>query len=91
MLFVGDVQKNNLESITHIDNTCRFQTVDESNLLFFKLLKKFYEITGCPILLNTSFNLAGCPLSHSNDTAKVMYKDLDVLVYGSDFYVKESI
>ena len=91
MLFVGDVQKNNLESITHIDNTCRFQTVDESNLLFFKLLKKFYEITGCPILLNTSFNLAGSPLSHSNDTAKIMYKDLDVLVYGSDFYNKESI
>ena len=46
-----------LPGITHIDGTGRLQTVSErSNLKFYKLIKKFYEKTNIPILLNTSFN-----------------------------------
>jgi carbamoyltransferase len=48
--------------IIHVDNTCRIQTVDESNPIIFKLIKEFKKITNIGILLNTSFNLAGKPL-----------------------------
>lgn len=49
--------KDFVPGIVHVDNTCRIQTVSEGFL--FDLLTKFYEKTGCPMLLNTSFNLAG--------------------------------
>lgn len=59
--------------ITHVDDTCRVQTVtEEQNEHFYKLIKEFKEITGVPILFNTSFNLAGDPLvetlEHALDT-----------------------
>lgn len=55
-----------LPSITHVDGSARLQTVtQESNPLFYKLLTRFYERTGCPILLNTSFNLRGEPMVNS--------------------------
>ena len=60
MLFVvkakGNI-KETLPAIVHVDNTCRVQTVSkESNEVYYSLIKKFEEITGCPVLLNTSFN-----------------------------------
>ena len=62
--------KNNLfPGITHIDKTCRVQTVESGTL--FDLLSLFYSKTKCPVLLNTSFNLAGRPLVHDiNDAIK---------------------
>jgi carbamoyltransferase len=52
-----------LPSITHIDGSARIQTVnDQTNPRFAKLLKEFYRRTGCPIILNTSFNLRGEPI-----------------------------
>ena len=54
-------------AIVHVDNTCRIQTVNDGVL--FDLLSLFYKQTGCPMLLNTSFNLAGDPLVHSVDDA----------------------
>lgn len=53
--------------IIHVDNTSRIQTVKEGFL--FDLLHAFYEKTGCPMLLNTSFNLAGEPLVQTKDEA----------------------
>ena len=48
---------NDIPAVVHVDNTCRVQTVKkEENLHFFNLITKFKEITGVPILLNTSFN-----------------------------------
>lgn len=50
-------------AITHVDGTCRIQTVsEEQNSCFYNLIKEFEAITGVPILFNTSFNLAGQPL-----------------------------
>lgn len=49
--------KEFVPAIMHVDNSCRIQTVTEG--FIFELLTKFYEKTGCPMLLNTSFNLAG--------------------------------
>lgn len=53
--------------IIHVDGTCRVQTVSSGFL--FNLLTRFYELTGCPMLLNTSFNLAGEPLVQTKKEA----------------------
>lgn len=58
---------NYVPSIMHVDNTCRIQTVSEKDGFIFDLLKSFYDKTGCPFLLNTSFNLAGDPLIQTKD------------------------
>ena len=63
MMFAVDVFKDKqslIPAITHIDGTCRVQTVsEEDNKNFYNLIKEFYKITNVPILFNTSFNLAG--------------------------------
>lgn len=90
MLYVAKVKSEKLSSITHIDGTCRVQTVDEQNLVFQKLLRAFYEITGCPVLLNTSLNLAGKPLAGYHNDALQLYNDrpLNCLVIGNQIYQK---
>jgi carbamoyltransferase len=63
MMYAVDVLENKKElipAITHIDGTCRVQTVSKKdNKHFYELINEFYKITNVPILLNTSFNLAG--------------------------------
>ena len=52
-----------VSSIVHVDNTCRVQTLKKiDNENYYNLIKFFYEKTGVPMLLNTSFNLAGFPI-----------------------------
>ena len=59
-----------IPGITHIDNTCRAQTLKkEENINFYELIEEFYKITGVPILLNTSLNQAGQPLIYKLDDA----------------------
>jgi len=91
MLYVGYVQRDNLDSITHVDGTCRFQTVDESNGVYYDLLKEFYNQTGCPLLLNTSFNINGKPiLGNINDTKNYFENsNIDVLIIGDSINIKE--
>lgn len=66
MMYAVDVQPGKLgdiPAITHVDNTCRVQTVtEEQNKHYYNLIKAFKDLTGCPVLFNTSFNLAGDPL-----------------------------
>ena len=63
MMFAVDVVKdkqNLIPCVTHVDGTCRIQTVtQEQNLNFYNLINSFYELTNVPMLFNTSFNLAG--------------------------------
>ena len=61
------IMKKNFPAIVHVDNTCRVQTIDKGFL--YDLLKEFYKKTGCPFLLNTSFNLAGKPLIQTKKEA----------------------
>ncbi len=61
------MMKKQFPSIVHVDNTCRVQTVKDGFL--YDLLKEFYKKTGCPFLLNTSFNTAGNPLIHTKKDA----------------------
>ena len=81
-----------LPAVTHVDGSARVQTVtDEDNALFAKLLREFDRLTGCPILLNTSFNLRGEPMVLSPWDAFACYvrSDIDHLVLG-DFVVERS-
>jgi carbamoyltransferase len=89
MLYVGTTQKNNLKSITHIDGTCRVQTISEPGH-FRTLLEKFYNITTCPVLLNTSLNNSGKPIAGYKQNAIDEFKntDIDVLVIGNKIYQK---
>ena len=84
MLYVGHTTKDYLESITHVDGTCRYQTVDVSNGVYYKLLRQFYYETGCPLLLNTSFNINGKPiLGSTTDAVKFFHaSDIDAVVIG---------
>lgn len=64
MLYTAKIKKEGFDSITHVDGTCRIQTVCENdNFIFRKLLIEFFKLTGCPILLNTSLNTSGFPLA----------------------------
>jgi carbamoyltransferase len=66
--------------IVHIDNTSRVQTVDTSTPFIYKVLKKWYSLTGCPILLNTSLNIKGKPLLNSlNDLEEFKDRGLTIL------------
>lgn len=73
--------------IIHVDNTSRMQTV--STGFFYELLKEFYNETGCPMLLNTSFNLAGQPLVHSKqDAFDTFYNsDIDYLLFVDEMII----
>jgi len=60
MLYALDVLSDKIPAVCHVDNTCRVQTLKKKfNLHYYELINQFYKITGVPLLLNTSFNLAG--------------------------------
>ena len=88
-------QKNILTTIpavTHVDYSARVQTVSkETNEDFYNLILKFKELTGCPILVNTSFNVRGEPIVCSPRDAFecFMRTNLDILVIGGCFLRKE--
>jgi carbamoyltransferase len=66
-------------AITHVDGTCRIQTVTrEQNEAYYDLIEEFRKITGVPILFNTSFNLAGEPLVETLHDALHTMKNCDI-------------
>ncbi len=89
MLFgvpVKNEYKKKLPAITHEDGTARLQTVTkDENILFYNLLKSFGKKNGIPILLNTSFNIAGEPVVCSPIDAIKCFLDtgIDILVLGN--------
>ena len=79
MMYAMDVwpdKQEQIKAITHVDGTCRIQTVtEEQNPHYYKLIQEFEKITGVPILFNTSFNLAGDPLVETiEDALETMLK-----------------
>ena len=90
MLYLGYTQKKELRSITHVDGTSRCQTVNSSCGYFRTLLEHFFELTGCPVLLNTSLNEAGKPIAGWIHNAENLFKSssIDVLVVGNKIYRK---
>ena len=91
MLYVGKTTKDNLQSITHVDGTCRYQTVDIDNHILYDILQEFNKLSGVPVLLNTSLNVNGKPIiSNMEDTMNYFREsEIDVLVCGNDMYKKE--
>ena len=88
----GETILTNVPAVTHIDLTARIQTVsDRSNQKFHALLKKFYQNTGCPMLVNTSFNIRGEPIvCNPEDAFKCfMGTGLDALAIGNCILIKE--
>ena len=72
-----------IPSVTHLDGSSRIQTIAKSDTrLVRKILEQFYEVTGCPILVNTSFNVRGEPIVHSVKDALRCFltTEIDVLV-----------
>ena len=75
--------QDRIAAVSHVDGTGRLQTVkQEWNPRFYSLLDSFYQITGIPVLLNTSFNVMGKPLIHSLEDAISVFltTGLDALV-----------
>ncbi len=84
--------RSNIPAVTHVDYSARVQTVDEDrNPVFHKLLTRFYQKTGCPILINTSFNVRGEPIVCSPADAYrcFMRTELDVLVIENFLLLKD--
>lgn len=78
-----------LPAITHVDGSARVQTVSrDTNSRFYDLLKEFDRLTGCPVVLNTSFNIKGEPIVCSPEDALQCFitTDIDCLVLG-DFII----
>ena len=78
-------ERSSLPAITHVDYSARVQTVDaERNPIFHRLLTCFHERTGCPVLINTSFNVRGEPIVCTPEDAYHCFQvtDMDALVMG---------
>jgi carbamoyltransferase len=78
--------RSDIPAVTHVDYSARIQTVHaNTNPLFYRLLKRFKEKTGCPVLVNTSFNVRGEPIVCTPEDAFrcFMGNELDLLVIGN--------
>ena len=78
--------------VVHVDNTGRLQTVkSEWNKKFYNLIATFKEITGIPLILNTSFNIMGKPIIHSIENAIAFFftSGIDALVIEDRLYMKD--
>ena len=78
-----NIKRSEVPAITHVDYSVRVQTVDaERHGRYYKLIKRFEAKTGCPVIINTSFNVRGEPIVCSPDHAYrcFMATDMDVLV-----------
>jgi len=80
------IHRSEIPAITHVDFSARIQTVNHrDNPLYHALIKAFEEKTGCPVIINTSFNVRGEPIVCSPKDAYVcfMRTNIDYLVLGS--------
>lgn len=87
-----NVPRSTIPAVTHIDYSARVQTVHKNtNLRYHQLLTAFKARTGCPILVNTSFNVRGEPIVGTPEDAFTcfMTTDMDVLVVGNCLLRKE--
>ena len=85
-------KRSEIPAVTHVDGSARVQTVHrETNPLFHALLESFYRKTGCPVLVNTSFNVRGEPIVCTPEDAFrcFMGTELDALAIGGFFLRKE--
>ncbi len=85
------VRRSLIPAVTHVDYSARLQTVNQkTNPLFYRLLKTFRQKTGCPVLINTSFNVRGEPIVRTPQEAHACFlrTQMDVLVMGHFILLK---
>ena len=85
-------KRSQVPAITHVDYSARVQTVDkERNPLFYRIIKEFDNLTACPIVINTSFNIRGEPIVCSAHDAYrcFMCTDMDFLLVGNYLFERE--
>lgn len=86
-----NIPRSTIPAVTHVDYTARIQTVHpDTNPRYHDLLTRFHELTGCPVLVNTSFNVRGEPIVESPTDAYrcFMGTDLDYLAIGNTILKK---
>ena len=87
-----NIKRSSIPAVTHVDYSARIQTVNKkTNPMYYALITKFKEITGCSVLVNTSFNVRGEPIVCSPKDAFrcFMGTGLDLLVIGNCILKKE--
>jgi carbamoyltransferase len=87
-----NVPRSDFPAITHVDYSARLQTVDEERHgRFYRLMKTFEKRTGCPVIVNTSFNVRGEPIVNTPAEAYncFLHTEMDVLVVGDCVLLKE--
>ena len=86
------IQRSVIPAVTHVDYSARIQTVSKEHGLFYDLLQNFYERTGCPVLINTSFNVRGEPIVCTPQDAYecFMNTEMDYLIMGCFLLDKKS-
>jgi carbamoyltransferase len=88
-----NIVRSEIPAVTHVDYSARVQTVDvQRNPRFYRLLEAFDRLTGCPVLVNTSFNVRGEPIVCTPDDAYRCFlaTDMDALVLEDFIIVKDS-
>lgn len=88
-----NVSRSEIPAVTHVDYSARIQTVHEStNPKYHQLISKFFELTGCPVIVNTSFNVRGEPIINTPEDAFhcLMGTEMDFLVVGNCILRKEN-
>lgn len=84
MLFNATVKGDKIPAVTHVDRSSRIQTVNQSNGAYYRLLRKFYDLTGVPVILNTSLNGPSEPIVESPHDAISLFlsQPIEVLYIG---------
>ena len=83
MLEIVKQSRSDIPAVTHVDYSARIQTVtEEGNPYFYKIIRAFKEITGCGVIINTSFNVRGEPIVCTLQNAYECFRrtDMDILV-----------
>jgi carbamoyltransferase len=89
-----NIVRSTVPAITHVDYSARVQTVDKvRNPRFYRIMKSFYELTGCPILVNTSFNVRGEPIVCTPEDAYRCFRatEMDALVLENFIVTKDKL
>lgn len=87
-----NVARSEIPAVTHVDYSARVQTVHtDTNPKYHQLITKFYELTGCPVIVNTSFNIRGEPIVNSPEEAFycLMGTEIEFLSIGNCILLKE--
>ena len=86
-----NVNRSTMPAITHVDYSARIQTVSKkTNPRYYKLIKSFKKLSGCPVIVNTSFNVRGEPIVCTPEDAYkcFMRTEMDILVLENQILLK---